>query len=65
MLYDDYLRLVESSKQEIEKVRSKTQLKNSETRATPEPAFSFHGFSPAVSTRQAGAVTVLSCVTVQ
>ena len=39
MLYDNYLCLVESNKQEIEEVRSKAQLKNSKTRATPKPVW--------------------------
>ena len=36
MLHDNYLCLVESNKQQIEKVRSKIQVENSETRATSE-----------------------------
>ena len=36
MLYDDYLRLVESVKQQIKEVRSKVQAENSETKATPK-----------------------------
>ena len=37
MLHDNYLRLVESNKQRIEKVRSKTLAENSETTwATPK-----------------------------
>ena len=35
-LHDNYLGLVESNKQQIEKVRSKIQAKNLETRATPK-----------------------------
>ena len=36
VLHDDYLCLVESGKQQIEKVRSKIQPENSETNATPK-----------------------------
>ena len=35
-LLDNYLCLVESNKQQIEKVRSKIQAENLETRATPK-----------------------------
>ena len=35
ILHDIYLCLVESNKQQIEEVRSKTQVENSESRATP------------------------------
>ena len=36
MLRDNYLCLVESSKQQIEEVRSKMEAENWETRATPK-----------------------------
>ena len=36
MLHDDYLCLVESSKQQIKEVRSIIQPENSETKATPK-----------------------------
>ena len=36
MLHDCYLCLMESSKQQIEEVKSKTQAENSETKTTPK-----------------------------
>ena len=36
MLYDDYLCLVESGKQQIKEVRSKVQAENLETKGNPE-----------------------------
>ena len=35
MLYDNYLCLVESNKQQMKEVRSKTQTENSAAKATP------------------------------
>ena len=36
MFHENYLRLVESDKQQIKEVRSKTQPENSEIKTTPE-----------------------------